>query len=45
MPEKTLIPQAAAAAAGHVDKNHIKEAVCVHTQKIYDACRERHHTR
>ncbi|MCL1807130.1 MAG: hypothetical protein FWG31_05455 [Oscillospiraceae bacterium] len=39
MPEKGLIP--AAAAAVGVDKQSIKEAVCVHTQKIYDACRDK----
>ena len=41
MPEKGLAPHAAAAAAGGVDKHPIKEAVCVHTQKIYDACRDK----
>jgi hypothetical protein len=41
MPEKALIPQAAAVAAGGADKHSIKEAVCVHTQKIYDACRDK----
>ena len=45
MPEKGLAPHAAAGAAGGVDKHPIKEAVCVHTQKIYDACRERQNTR
>ncbi|MCL2003572.1 MAG: hypothetical protein FWG72_06180 [Oscillospiraceae bacterium] len=45
MPEKALIPQAAVGAAAGADKHSIKEAVCVHTQKIYDACREQQVTR
>jgi hypothetical protein len=40
MPEKNLVPQAAAPVSP--DKNHpIKEAVCLHTQKIFDACRDK----
>jgi hypothetical protein len=38
MPEKGLAPQIGVAG---VDKHPIKEAVCVHTQKIYDACRDK----
>lgn len=41
MPEKGIANNATAPVAGGVDSKHpIKEAVCVHTQKIYDACRE-----
>jgi hypothetical protein len=39
MPEKGLVQHAAAAL--NVDKHPIKEAVCVHTHKIYDACRDK----
>ncbi len=38
MPEK--LAHTAGPITGVDSKQAIKEAVCVHTQKIYDACRE-----
>jgi len=40
MPEKGAAVHQAAPAAGGAD-HKIKEAVCIHTQKIYDACRDK----
>ncbi len=40
MPEK--LANVAGSVTGIDSKQAIKEAVCVHTQKIYDACKEQH---
>jgi|GEM_PF-4923837 len=43
MPERAIAntPANAGDQSLTLGNNKIKEAVCIHTQKIYDACRER----